>query len=385
MIGYSGRVNGAPRLPLAARAALAALALGALASGATGAAPTPGWLRVEVPATGAYFWRYVPASWTGVAPAPLVLFFHGAGGKPDNYLAFVAGAAETAGCVLVLPKSETVGWGTASDATTVAESLRLARAELAVDPGRVAVAGHSAGGAYAYLLAHATVSRFSAVFSLAAPFYPVAAVADPAHRAPIRMYYGALDPNYTGGSAGRLVEQWQRLGVAHEVEVQPGLGHNSLPEDSMVAGFQFLVGARYPGYSATCDPTATSYCLEQGRFRVAVRFRDFAGQEGAGTTVPGSSAQAGLFWFFAPDNWELLVKVLDGCAVNGHVWVFAAATTSVEYTLTVTDTLYGGERQYRNDLGRASPLTADTAAFACDAGIAAGPSAYSTGFRSHDP
>jgi hypothetical protein len=59
-----------------------------------------------------------------------------------------------------------------------------------------------------------------------------------------------------------------------------------------------------------------------------------------------------------------MVKVLDGCASNGHYWVFAAATTNVEYTLRVTDVLTGDVREYLNPLGNSSPAVTDTAAFA---------------------
>ena len=80
---------------------------------------------------------------------------------------------------------------------------------------------------------------------------------------------------------------------------------------------------------------------------------------------PGtSSPDSGLFWFFSPNNWEMLVKVLDGCRSNGHYWVFAAATTNVEYTLRVTDTDNGVSKQYFNPLGQASPAITDTSAFA---------------------
>ena len=84
--------------------------------------------------------------------------------------------------------------------------------------------------------------------------------------------------------------------------------------------------------------------------------------------VPGIGREnSGLLWFFDPDNWELLVKVLDGCAVNGHFWVFAAATTDVGTTLTVTDTVTGAIRTYGNPLGQAAAPIQDTQAFPCAA------------------
>jgi hypothetical protein len=97
---------------------------------------------------------------------------------------------------------------------------------------------------------------------------------------------------------------------------------------------------------------------------VEVAWRDFDGNAGQGHVVPGAAADSGLFWFFGPQNWELLVKVLDGCAVNGHVWVFAAATTTVEHTLVVTDTLTGASARYDNPAGRPAPAVTDTLAFA---------------------
>ena len=75
-------------------------------------------------------------------------------------------------------------------------------------------------------------------------------------------------------------------------------------------------------------------------------------------------SDTGLFFFSDADNWELLVKVLDGCRFNGHFWVFAAATTNVEYTLTVTDTQSGSVNEFHNPLGQASPAILDTSAFA---------------------
>jgi predicted esterase len=335
------------------------------------AAPVTGWTRVDLP-SGSYLWRYLPPGLDVSHKVPAVLFLHGSGGIPDKYRPFVSGAADRAGLVAILPKSSTnEGWGTAEDERIVKESLAALRAELPIDPRRVSIGGHSAGGAWAYLLAYTTRSGYSAVFSMAARFYPIDALADPSYRTPIRMYYGTLDPNYISGSLESLEQQWDRLGVPWEEEVQPGYGHNNLPTDSMANGFLFLVSKTHPtgidGGSGSCVPGPAVLCLGGGRFQVKVAWKDFQGHTGEGSVVPGSSDGSGLFWFFAPDNWEMLVKVLDGCGLNGHHWVFAAATTTVEYTLEVTDTRTGQVAVWTNPLGRSSPAVTDTGALdGCD-------------------
>ncbi len=115
---------------------------------------------------------------------------------------------------------------------------------------------------------------------------------------------------------------------------------------------------------SVCTPDATTLCLRGGRFRVEVEWQDFSGGTGAGRQVPSGSDESGLFWFFDADNWELLVKVLDGCPLNDRFWVFAAATTNVGTTLRVTDTVSGQRQVYVNPLGTPSAAVTDTAAFA---------------------
>lgn len=334
-----------------------------LASAPLTAAGLPGWQRFELPGSGSYFLRYIPP---GVAePAPAVLFLHGSGAFPEQYRAYLDDAADKAGLVVIVPKSSSnLGWGTGQDASIVEESLGAVRAELSLDPRRISIGGHSAGGAWAYLLAYGTLSHYSAVFTMAARFYPVDAVADPAYKAPIRMYYGAQDPNHAFSPA--LKQQWTRLGVPWEEEVLPGFGHGNLPARAVENGFLFLAGKTYPAADDACVPGPTALCLGNGRFRVEVAWKDFQGGAGPGSVVPGAvSDDSGLFWFFAPDNWELLVKVLDGCALNGHHWVFAAATTTVEYVLTVTDTRTDQAWSWRNPPGRPSPAVTDVNALGC--------------------
>ena len=123
-------------------------------------------------------------------------------------------------------------------------------------------------------------------------------------------------------------------------------------------------GPRGLAIAPGCSEDATRPCLLGGRFRAKARWKDFDGNEGAGQVVPGGSADSALFWFFEPANWEVLVKLVDGCEVNGHFWVFVAGTTDVEFELTVTDLVTGETFEASNPLGRASAAVTDTTAFA---------------------
>jgi hypothetical protein len=104
--------------------------------------------------------------------------------------------------------------------------------------------------------------------------------------------------------------------------------------------------------------------LQDGRFTVQVDWVDSRnGTSGVGREVVKSNDSAVLY-FFNPDNWEMLVKVLDACSFADRFWVFFAATTDVEFTLTVTDTQSGAVKTYLNpDLTPADAVT-DTNAFA---------------------
>jgi hypothetical protein len=112
-----------------------------------------------------------------------------------------------------------------------------------------------------------------------------------------------------------------------------------------------------------CVANGTTLCLNNGRFRVQVEWKT-ATDAGAGNVVPVSSDDSGLFWFFAPDNWEMLIKVLDGCASNGHYWVFFSATTNVQLIVSVTDMQTGKVKVYFNPQGVSAGPVTDTTAFA---------------------
>ena len=108
------------------------------------------------------------------------------------------------------------------------------------------------------------------------------------------------------------------------------------------------------------DPSAL--CLNQDRFRVRVTWRvDSQGTSGVANPVP-LAEDSGSFWFFSPNNLELMIKVVDGRAFNGHFWVFYGALSDVAYEITVTDTTTGQVRTYVNAQGTVASR-ADTSAF----------------------
>lgn len=113
-----------------------------------------------------------------------------------------------------------------------------------------------------------------------------------------------------------------------------------------------------------CVADSHTLCLNNDRFKVTLSWKISTGQTGVATQVAVPSDESGLLWFFEDDNWEMLVKVLNGCESNDHYWVFFVAATDVEYTLTVVDTQTGQVQVYYNPLGRPSPLVTDTSAFA---------------------
>jgi hypothetical protein len=111
-----------------------------------------------------------------------------------------------------------------------------------------------------------------------------------------------------------------------------------------------------------CAPGSNTICLNGGRFQVRATWLS-ATASGTGTPVQLTDT-TGHFWFFSPDNVEVFVKVVRGCAFNSRFWVFAGGMTNVQVTLTVTDTQTGEVKTYVNPFNTPFAPIQDTAAFA---------------------
>ena len=130
--------------------------------------------------------------------------------------------------------------------------------------------------------------------------------------------------------------------------------------------------------TTACVAGGSTLCLNNGRFKVT------ATRVAAGTTAHAQSVtltgESGYFWFFHPDNVELVVKILDGRPVNGKFWVFYGALSNVQYTIDIRHVLDDWFQWpvYENPLGHFASV-ADIDAFVppdpalciCPAGISA--------------
>jgi hypothetical protein len=125
-----------------------------------------------------------------------------------------------------------------------------------------------------------------------------------------------------------------------------------------------------------CSPNPSTLCIDDlagdRRFEASVFFTTTQGSQptGFGTAIPLSSLgvpSGGIFWFTNPQNPEMLLKVLNGCAFNGHYWVFYAAGTNFALEVEVTDTVAGTTWRSVNPDRRQAPPIGDIVAFPCQA------------------
>ena len=141
----------------------------------------------------------------------------------------------------------------------------------------------------------------------------------------------------------------------------------------LAASLLVVAGIGRPALAQVQQPCGVSaLCLGQERFQFLVFWND-----------PGSGDQnvahpvlltpdSGYFWFFGPNNIEITAKVVDGCGVNGHEWVFISGMTDVFVSIEVTDVLSGTHKTYTNPQGNAFGSIQDTGTFANCPGASGG-------------
>ena len=129
-----------------------------------------------------------------------------------------------------------------------------------------------------------------------------------------------------------------------------------------------VLSAQTPAFGPKLQPLCVAdehtLCLDSGRFSVTADYQETPEGPSVPATAVTLTDATGYFWFFDSSNVELIVKVLNGCALNSHYWVFAAGLTNVGVHMTVTDLRTGTQKPYDNPVGTPFAPIQDTTAFA---------------------
>lgn len=192
------------------------------------------------------------------------------------------------------------------------------------------------------------------------------------------VFYGALSTveytisvrDTTTGESKTYLNPSGNLASVGDIEALPGydpIALAALEQRLRLEASQLGLGPATPALEAspvamgTCVPSATALCVQNNRFRVEVAWFTPAAGSGVGKAITLTN-ETGYFWFFSPNNVELVLKVLDGGAINSKWWVFYGALSDVQYTVTVTDTVSGLVKVYPNTAGNLGSI-ADIDAF----------------------
>lgn len=148
---------------------------------------------------------YVPE--TAERGAPVLLFFHGAGGTGRRELRAVVAAADEHGAVVVAPDSRGISWdilagGFGPDIEFCAKALDAVAARCDVDFSRLAIGGISDGASYALSVGLPNGDLFGSIIAFSPGFVvPPEAVGKPR----IFISHGTEDPILPIDGCGRAI------------------------------------------------------------------------------------------------------------------------------------------------------------------------------------
>jgi poly(3-hydroxybutyrate) depolymerase len=203
---------------------------------------------------------YVPTSYNGRKPFPLVVALHGSGASEESF--FTGGqqrqvptVAEERGFLVVAPLGYRVtgGYGRTTPTssqdpqavrrrelseTDVLRVIDLVRQAYKVDDDRISLLGHSMGAAGAWHLGAKFPERWAAIACVAGSGTPSSE--DRMRNLPQFVVHGDADEVVPVDRSRAMVEEMKRLGIEHRyVEVRGG-DHNSILERYIDEAFAFF-------------------------------------------------------------------------------------------------------------------------------------------------
>ncbi len=174
---------------------------------------------------------------------------------------------------------------------------------------------------------------------------------------------GAAPASFTGNSMTVRIPVALLDGAGMGIDIAAVLGTVAEPTDIAPNNGSVAVAIPEP---SPCGMSPVSSLLNDSRFEVSVEWSALPDYPDARPACVSNlrTDDSVNFYFLDPHNLEFLIKVLDGCTLNDHYWVFFAGTTNVDFTVTVTDTQEGVSTQYTNPQFQPADAVTDTTAFA---------------------
>jgi phospholipase/carboxylesterase len=175
------------------------------------------------------------------APAPLLVFLHGAGGNGAGSLHHVRSAAEAAGVLVLAPSSQGSTWDLLTGRLgpdVAALDDALAQVFSLHDVGRVALSGFSDGGSYALSLGLANGDLLTDVIAFSPGF-----LAPPAQVGVPRVWvsHGTADRVLPVERCGRQVVR-TLTGAGYDVTYEEFAGGHVVPTELVTAALAWWLG-----------------------------------------------------------------------------------------------------------------------------------------------
>ena len=202
---------------------------------------------------------YVPTSYDGSRPFPLIVALHGLGGTEDsffeNYDRAFPPLAERHGYIVAAPMGYRVdgfyGWGVgtppADPATRrvqerseadVMEVLRLVREQYKIDDNRIYLAGHSMGAIGTWRIAPKFPDLWAALATFAGQGDP--STLERIRNVPQIAIHGDRDPTVNVRGSRAMVARARELGMEITYIEVPGGNHGNVVAPNMPAVFEFF-------------------------------------------------------------------------------------------------------------------------------------------------
>jgi poly(3-hydroxybutyrate) depolymerase len=202
---------------------------------------------------------YVPTTYTGAKPFPLILALHGLGGTEDaffdNYNKTLPPLAEQHGYIVAAPLGYRVdggyGWGVGSapadpaarrsqdlSEQDVMQVLQRVRQQYKIDDSRIYLLGHSLGAIGAWKIA----AKFPDVWAAIAPISGAgqAETIERFKHVPVIVVHGDNDPTVNVNGSRTMVAKLKELGVEYTYIEVPGGVHSDVVAPNLAAVVTFF-------------------------------------------------------------------------------------------------------------------------------------------------